>query len=140
MTALRRGVCLVALACTLVAPPLARATEGPLEIAALTWLELLDQSRFDDAWREGAPLLRDGVTQQQWVDATKKLRAELGPVAERTVVDKAYHQQIEGGPDGHYFTLRIRSRLASGGERVEIVTLTAGADQQYRAAAYGIKR
>jgi hypothetical protein len=73
MTALRRGV-------ARCARPLSRrdsrATEGPLEIAALTWLELRT-SRFDDAWRSSAAA-RDGAT-QQWVDATKKLRAELVP-------------------------------------------------------------
>ena len=34
--------------------PAAAEFEGPLEIAAYGWLELLDAGRFDDAWREGA--------------------------------------------------------------------------------------
>jgi len=133
------GVAL-ALAVLLAAARPATAFEGPLEIAATTWLELLDQGRYDDAWREAAPLLRDGVTQEQWVAATRELRSTLGRVASRTVISKDYHRQIEGGPDGTYFTLRIRTELAGAGERIEIVTLTAGADGQYRTAAYGIKR
>jgi hypothetical protein len=114
--------------------------EGPLEIAAYGWLELLDAGRFDDAWREGDELLRSGVTQSQWSEATRKVRAGFDAVASRRVANKDYHRQIEGGPDGNYFTLRIATSLAGGREVVEIVTLTAGADQKYRTAAYGTKR
>ena len=68
------------------------------------------------------------------------VRDGFGAVASRRVASKDYHRQIEGGPDGDYFTLRIVTSLADGREVVEVVTLTAGADQQYRTAAYGIKR
>jgi len=135
----RVGIAIALIAAIAPARP-AAAADGPLEIAALTWLGLLDEGRFEDAWREGAPLLRDGVTQERWVAATRRLRDELGRIASRAVIDKAYHRQIEGGPDGTYFTLRIRTALVGAGERIEIVTLTAGADGQYRTVAYGIKR
>lgn len=120
--------------------PAAADFAGPLEIAAYGWIELLDAGRFDDAWREGAELLRSGVTQSQWSDAMRKVRDGFGAIASRRVASKDYHRQIEGGPDANYFTLRIVTSLADGREVVEIVTLTAGADQKYRTAAYGTKR
>jgi len=122
-------------------PRASRAADGPLETAAYAWLGLLDTERWADAWREGGPLLRDGVTESEWIEATQRVRENWGPIESRTTVDKGYHTQIDGGPDGQYFTLRIKTHFMNGGEKLEIVTLTATPpDQQYRAVAYGIKR
>ena len=118
----------------------AAAFDGPLEAAAYTWLELIDQGRFDDAFREGDALLRSGVTQSEWTEATRKAREHVGAVASRDVISKDYHRQIDGGPPGNYFTLRIHTRMTDGREVVEIVTLMAGTDQKYRTVAYGTKR
>lgn len=140
MTA-RRVACVLSLAIALSLGSAARAAEpGPLEIAAFTWLELLDAGRFEDAWRESDPLLRQGIDRASWIAATKGLRDALGPVASREGVDRSYHTALEGAPAGHFFTLRIRTRLAGGGERIEIVTLVGGAEPSYRVAAYGLKR
>ena len=121
-------------------PAVAADTQGPLETAAYGWLELLDAGRFSDAWRDAAPLLRDGVTQAEWETATRKVRDKFGAIASRHVASKDYHRQIDGGPDGNYFTLRIVTSFVDGSEAVEVVTLMAGADGTYRAVAYGIKR
>ena len=129
----------VGVASLVAAPEIAHAGEGPLERVAGAWLELLDAGRFDDAWQAGAALLRR-VPESQWTEETRRLREGYGPVVSRAAVVKDYHQQLEGAPDGTYFTLRFRSRLTDGREIVEVVTLTAEADQQYRVALYGIKR
>ena len=134
------------IACVLVALALvadsrtAAAFNGPLESGGYAWLELLDQGRFDDAFREGGELLRSGVTQAEWTAATRKVRDGFGAVASRDVISKDYHRQIDGGPPGDSFTLRIHTRMADGREVVEVVTLMAGTDQKYRTVAYGTKR
>jgi hypothetical protein len=137
-----RSTAIVAALCALLGASRAIAADfqGPLESAAYGWLELLDAGRFDDAWREGDPLLREGVTQSQWTEATRKVRDGFGAIASRHVGGKDYHRQIEGGPDGNYFTLRVVTGFGDGREVVEVVTLAADPDQTYRAVAYGIKR
>lgn len=138
---MRRVRALVFTCIALLAALDARAGAGPLEIAAFTWLELLDEGRFDEAWREAAPLLHETTTAETWKERMRQLRGGFGPVSSRDGVDRAYHTTLEGAPDGTYFTLRIRTRLADGGERIEIVTLTSRAGSEaYRVAAYGIKR
>ena len=137
MTRGRRSAALLGLA-LLVAIP-AAANDGPLERAAGSWLALLDAGRFDDAWREAADLLRRSTSQAEWQDATRRLREEMGTVAAREAVTRDYHQDLNGIP-GIFFTLRFRTRLADGREVVEVLTLTPDAGQQYRAAAYGLKR
>ena len=128
------ALCLVLL---LAAP--AGASDGPLERAAGSWLSLLDAGRFDDAWNEGAELLRRSESRSEWEDATRRLRESMGAVASREAVTKDYHQDLNGVP-GIFFTLRFRTRLEDGREVVEVVTLTPDASQQYRAVAYGLKR
>jgi len=136
---IRRELVLIALA-LVAGSQVSAAFNGPLESAGYAWLELLDQGRFDDAFREGDELLRSGVTQSEWTEATRSVRDGFGAVSSRDVISKDYHRQIDGGPAGNYFTLRIRTRMADGREMVEIVTLMAGPDQKYRPVAYGTKR
>ncbi len=116
-----RSRALVASAATRAA---AAEFEGPLEIAAYGWLELLDAGRFDDAWREGDRRCCAAASRRpSGPTATRKVRDGFGAVASRSVANKDYHRQIEGGPDGNYFTLRIVTSLADGREVVEVVTL-----------------
>lgn len=133
-------IALAALASLAATAQRAAAFDGPLEKAAYGWLELLDAGRLDDAWRESAPLLRSSLTQAEWSQATRSVRDDFGAVASRRVANKDYHREIEGGPAADYFTLRVVTKFGDGREVVEVVTLTAGADRQYRAAAYGVKR
>jgi hypothetical protein len=121
-------------------PATAAEFAGPLETAVYGWLELLDAGRFDDAWQNADPLLREGVSQAEWTTATRKVRDGFGAIASRHVASKDYHRQIEGGPDGNYFTLRIDTSFGDGRRVVEVVTLTAGSGGTYRTVAYGIKR
>jgi len=134
---LARVAAALALALLVAAP--AGATDGPLERAAGSWLELLDAGRFDDAWNEGAEMLRQNASRSRWEEATRSLRETMGAVTTREAVTKDYTLELNG-VHGTFFTLRFRTRLADGREVVELVTLTPGADQQYRVAAYGLKR
>ena len=137
MSRLARVAAVLGLAVLITSP--ARASDGPLERAAGSWLALLDAGRFDDAWNQGAELLRSSESRSEWEDATRRLRESMGAVASREAVTKDYHQDLNGVP-GIFFTLRFRTRLEDGREVVEVVTLTPDASQQYRAVAYGLKQ
>ena len=137
MSRLARVAAALALALLVAAP--AGATDGPLERASGSWLGLLDAGRFDDAWNEAAELLRRSVSRSELEDATRRLRESMGAVTSREAVTKDYHQDLNGVA-GIFFTLRFRTRLADGRQVVEVVTLTPDASQQYRVAAYGLKR
>jgi hypothetical protein len=137
----RRAPLLASLAAALLlaAPRSVAGGEGPLEVAATSWLQLLDQGRFDEAWREAADLLRSGGSAQDWIEATRRLREKYGAAESRELLAKDYHQQFDGAPDGIYFTLRYRTHFSSG-DQIELVTLTPDVSQRYRVGAYGIKR
>jgi hypothetical protein len=68
------------------------------------------------------------------------VREGFGAVASRTRLTRDFHMQLEGAPDGKYFTLRFRTRLAGGRQEIEVVTLSADDDGRYRVVAYGLKR
>jgi hypothetical protein len=140
------GVALVAVSQILVSvawdsAASAQAAEGPLESAATRWLLLLDQGRFDDAWREGTPLLHQGNTQSEWTEATRHVRERFGTVQSRKLLFKDYQMHIDGLPDADYFTLRYQTSFTDGRPAVvELVTLMLAPDGQYRPVAYGLKR
>jgi len=119
-----------ALAANEVAPP---------EVAAQSWLALVDQSRFADAWKAGADLLRKDTTEAEWTEGMQRLREKYGTAESRQILSRDYHRQFEGAPDGTYFTMRYRTHFSSAGDQLELVTLTA-APGGYRVIAYGIKR
>ena len=122
-------------------PAFGQGAAGPLEAASIRWLQLLDQGRFDDAWNEGASLLHQDITKNQWTDGTRHVRDRFGAVQGRELLAKDYHRQIQDGPDGDYFTLRYQTSFTDGRPPVvELITLVLAPDEQYRPVAYGIKR
>lgn len=118
----------------------AQATPNPLDGAALHWLGLLDAGKFAEAWQAGGALLRASTSEDDWIVATERVREGFGVVDSRMRLTRDFHMELEGEPDGKYFTLRFRTRLASGREEIEVVTLAADDDGRYRVVAYGLKR
>jgi len=124
-----------------MATGIARAEPAPaFDVAVTSWLELLDQGRYDEAWREGSDLLRQGVTQFQWTEETRGLREKYGHPLSHEIVVRDYQLQFPGGPDGKYFTLRVVTKFDDGKQALEIVTVALTPDMEWRVAAYGIKK
>ena len=81
------------------------------EIAAQTagekWLGLLDRGEYGKAWDDCAPLFRQRVTREQWVDTLPSTRAPFGVVKSRKVEVAALTRLLCGCPDGQYVTVAI---------------------------------
>ena len=109
------------------APPGDPVTEAKQEAAArkaAEWLKLIDIANYGKAWEECAPLFREKVTRQQWLDGVPKNRAEYGQFKSRKLGGAAYRNSLPGAPDGDYVTVRFISDYEKNAAADEIVTLT----------------
>jgi Protein of unknown function (DUF4019) len=107
-----------------VADPVIEAKEAAAAKVAAEWLKLIDSGDYAKAWEACAPLFREKVTRQQWVDGVPKNRAEYGNFKSRKLAGTAYRQSLPGAPDGDYVTARFISEYEKNAAADEIVSLT----------------
>ena len=104
--------------------PVIEAKEEAAAQVAGEWLKLIDSGEYAKAWEACAPLFREKVTRQQWVDGVPKNRADYGKFNSRKVAGSAYRQSLPGAPDGDYVTVRFISDYEKNAAADEVVTLT----------------
>jgi len=111
------------------ADPATAAKEAAAAKAAGEWLKLIDGAEYGKAWDECAPVFRERVTRQQWVDGVPKNRAEFGAFKSRTMTGTAYRASIPGAPEGDYVMVRFTSEFEKNpaGEEVVTVMMQSGA-------------
>jgi hypothetical protein len=106
------------------ADPAIAAKEAAAASAAADWLKLIDGAEYGKAWDECAPMFRERVSRQQWIDGVPKNRAEFGAFKSRTMTGTAYRTSIPGAPDGEYVMVRFASVFEKNAAAEEVVTLT----------------
>ena len=101
--------------------PAANASAPHSEAAtfARQWLALLDQSRWDDSYRETGPAFQKQNTAASWAAASEKARVPLGAVVSRTWISE---EDLPAPPYG-YRVVKFRTDFASKANAVETVTL-----------------
>ena len=97
--------------------------EAASKIAA-EWLKLIDSGEYGKAWDECAPMFREKVTRQQWLDGIPKNRAEFGKFNTRKLFGAVHRKTMPGAPDGDYVTVRFLSDFEKNPAAEEMVTLT----------------
>ena len=91
--------------------------------AAERWLQLVDRKEYAKAWEQCAPIFREKVSRQQWVEGLPKTRAPLGAVKKRTLKGAGYRQSLPGVPDGEYVTVGFDTAFEKNDNGVETMTL-----------------
>ncbi len=107
-----------------VTDPVIAAKEAAAAQVAGEWLKLIDSGDYAKAWEACAPLFREKVTRQQWVEGMPKNRAEYGKLNSRKIGGTAYRQSLPGAPDGEYVTVRFFSDYEKNAAAEELVSLT----------------
>ncbi len=108
------------------------------QAAGEKWLGLLDRGEYGKAWDDCAPLFRQRVTREQWIDSLPSTRAPFGAVKSRKVEVAAYKTSLPGAPDGQYVTVRYRTSFEKKDDTEELVTL-AFEDGVWRPTGYFIR-
>ncbi len=87
--------------------------------AALSWLGLLDQGKWDESYRLTGSAFRKLNTARVWADASEEARAPLGAVISRVLISQ---EDLPAPPRG-YEVVKFRTRFANKADAVETVTL-----------------
>ena len=104
-----------------------------------SWLATNDRADYDDSWRAAATLLREAVPLAQWIHSMEAVRAPLGGVISRKLIDAVYRTTLPGAPDGAYVVIQYATEFENKKSAVETVTPMLDKDGQWRVSGYFIK-
>ncbi len=134
------GVALVLCSCLFPASVSAdEASEKAAVKAAKAWLELVDRAKYDESWKTAASIFRNAVTQKDWAQQVRAVRAPLGDVKSRKVTTRQYRESLPGAPDGKYVVIQFKSHFAKKKSAVETVTPMLDEDGKWHVSGYFIK-
>ena len=115
---------------------------GPLsraEMAATSWLAVIDAGDYPLSWRTAANLLQSSVTQPQWEIALQTSRLPLGSVKSRTLKAASYSRTLPFAPDGDYVLMEYETRFEFKPLATETLTTMKDRDNTWKVAGYFIK-
>jgi len=97
-------------------------------VAALDWLTLLDDGKYEESWQAGASVMQDNVTAEQWSTALKDARDPLEPFEARKLLESRKVTDPPGAPAGEYIFLHYRTEAANEQSVTETLVLVEEGD------------
>lgn len=108
----------LAVAASAAAPLAPNTSSDELLRAAFAILQKADSDRLDELWESGSDVLKNSMSKSAFIQATRKARLAMGPVAARewsSVARLKYQEGNESGvPAGLYANVELLTRLGSG--------------------------
>ena len=106
--------------------------------SAMEFLQLIDAKKYAESWQIAAGLMKDKVTEQEWVEKLTKAQALSGALVERSEKDASYSSTAKDSPDGEYIALTFESRYQRAESVSEYVTVMLE-DGHWKVAGYFIQ-
>ena len=105
---------------------------------AMEFLQLIDAEKYDESWQSAAVLMRDQVSQKDWIEKLTKARVLSGALIERKLENSSYSTSAKDSPEGEYIALTFASKyqLAESVSEYVTVMLEKG---HWRVAGYFIQ-
>ncbi len=115
--------------------------EGKAEKAtavAMEFLQLIDAEKYAESWRMAADLMKDRVTEKDWVEKLSKARILSGTLIERQTEDTSYSTSAKDSPEGEYISLIFSSKYQKAESVSEYVTVMLD-EGHWKVAGYFIQ-
>lgn len=90
---------------------------------AVSFLELVDQARYDEAWLSMSPFFQTLNNQPQWQNRQQTIRAAYGALSSRQLDRISYRQTYTLSPDGEYVVVQFESSFTNKADTFETVVL-----------------
>src|SRR2546425_11349007 len=100
-----------------------RANENDARTAALHWLQLLDDSDYEEAFEFEAQDFRMSRTQSQFVRLMQARRAPFGKTIDRKFIGAAHVEKFVGAPEGNYESVLFKTAFEHKNPTAERVIL-----------------
>ncbi|KAG1694644.1 Sarcosine oxidase subunit gamma [Nymphon striatum] len=90
---------------------------------AITWLEIIDQGKYEESWNKTAPIFQQYLTSAEWNEALKKARKPFGKLLSRSATEEKAHDSLPGAPSGKYIVIKFSTKFENKASAIETVTL-----------------
>ena len=105
-------------------------------MAGQKWLNLVDEQKYEESWKQASLMFRSAVTQERWGVALARFREPLGIMVSRTRSRLEFSKFLRGAPEGDYAIIHFSTSFANK-NATERLTLVKE-DGKWQTAAYGI--
>lgn len=124
------------------AAPLAseESPEKAAELAARSWLALVDAGKYGESWEAAASTFRDSVTRAKWEESLEDVRTPLGKVVSRNLKTAKYiKEENPKARPGEYEMLVFDTSFEKRPSSIETVTPMKEKDGSWKVAGYFIR-
>ena len=105
-------------------------------VAAVEFLALVDEREYGKSYSTASSVLREEVSQEDWVDHVTNLRDALGVLSKRTVTSPEFHESLPEAPPGEYVIFTYDSSFENNKFVSEVVAVVKGGDGIWRVVGY----
>jgi hypothetical protein len=108
--------------------------------AATGFLALLDNGKYNDAWKQLSPSQQPTANKDAWQSQVGRYRKQIGKLHNRKIMDAAYTTQLPGGGEpGDYVIVTVLSSYERLGSALEVVVSQLLPDGTWVISGYSIK-
>jgi hypothetical protein len=110
--------------------------------AVESWLNLMDNGKFDESWETASTMFKGAITSDKWVEAAKQSRAPMGKLISRNFASAAYQKDPVYNNKtlaGEFVIEQFETSFENLKHARETVSLAKDADGQWRTTGYFIK-
>jgi hypothetical protein len=105
-------------------------------IAAIEFLALVDECEYEKSYLEASTVLREEVSQEEWVTYVRNLRDPLGQLNQRTLSSSDFHDSLPEAPPGRYVIFTYHSSFENNKFAAEVIAVAEGSDGAWRVVGY----
>lgn len=113
--------------------------EVAARIASITWLALVDDSKYTESWGTAAEYFKNVITAEKWEQSAKAVRKPVGKIQSRILKSIKFKTELPGVPDGEYFIIQYNTSFENKMNSVETNTLMRDKDGRWRVVGYFVK-
>jgi hypothetical protein len=123
------------------AAAIAQSNSAPPEAveAEKSFLALVDQGKFEEAWDAGASSMKNAVPKPAWQTVLAVNLRKCGTLVSRKLESAETSTSVSGGPDGQYAVFTYISVFSARKHAIEVVTLAKDDDGKWKAYRYEVK-
>ena len=105
-------------------------------IAAMEFLALVDGREYEKSYSTASSVLREEVSQEDWIAHISNVRNPLGRLDERTENLSEFQASLPGAPPGEYVIFTFDSSFENIRFANEVVAVAKGDDGAWRVVGY----